>query len=74
MTHPPRFARTLLSLLLWGAQSGWVLDELDDLFELRCRRKGLRSAQRWYWKQVLSFPARLLGAWATRNVEKSDVV
>ncbi len=68
MTHPPRFARTLLSLLLWGAQSGLVLDELDDLFELRCQRKGLRFAQRWYWKQVLSFPARLLGAWSIRAI------
>ena len=63
MTHAPNGARRLLGILLPRTDRAVVLDELDDLFELRAERDGLNTALRWYRGQVWRFPLRL---WANR--------
>jgi putative ABC transport system permease protein len=36
----------------------YLLAELDEVFERRCRLQGPRRASRWYWRQTLAFAAR----------------
>ena len=64
---PPRWAERLMRQSLPVADRCAVLGDLLEEFEDRCRRHGLRPAQRWYVRQVIrSLVANLLNRVETR--------
>lgn len=56
--RPPRFARALLRRSLPANMREHVAADLDELYERRARRDGLRRARGWYRWQALSFALR----------------
>ena len=59
LAPPPRVARVLLATLLPRALRDDVVSNLDDLYTRHARRRGPLGANLWYWRQAISFPARL---------------
>lgn len=55
---PPLLARTLLAALLPPEDRDDILANLADLYAARVARQGRWRAGAWYWRHVLSFPAR----------------
>lgn len=64
--RPPRIPRALLRRLLPRADRKALLGDLDDLYRIRVRERGLSVARRWYWLQVPSFAVRLASARGAR--------
>ena len=52
---PPSLARWLLEHALPADVREAVTGDLDEVFERHCRRYGLPSARRRYWRQTISF-------------------
>ncbi len=52
---PPRVARWLLEYALPTDVRESVTGDLDEVFQRDCRRHGLASARRRYWRQTMSF-------------------
>ncbi|HWC98489.1 MAG TPA: permease prefix domain 2-containing transporter [Candidatus Sulfopaludibacter sp.] len=50
-SHPPRAANWLLGLFFSKDQITPILGDLVEEFSAVVLRKGVRSAQRWYWRQ-----------------------
>ena len=51
----PKLARRLLTHALPPDARGYVIDELDEVFERRCAADGVATARRWYWRETLAF-------------------
>lgn len=71
MSTPPRAARLLLALVLPREDRRFALADLDEEFEARAARDGVRGARRWYVAQVGGSirPAlgRRLNLWSRRG-------
>jgi len=52
---PPPLARWLLEHALPADVRESVTGDLDEVFQRDCRRHGLPSARRRYWRQTMSF-------------------
>jgi predicted permease len=61
-TRPPSLATRILEAVLPADLRDDVCSNLDELYAGRVRRNGHRRADLWYWRQVVSFPLRLLVA------------
>lgn len=60
--RPPRVARALLARLLSPEDRAFVLGDLDEAFEARCRTHGVRAARRWYHRQTVHSVPPLVGS------------
>ncbi len=58
--RPPRIAEVLLATLLTTEDHDSVLEELHELFEIRCVKKGTGPARWWYRRQVAVYASQLL--------------
>ncbi len=58
--RPPRVAEVFLAQLLSIEDRESVLEELHELFEIRCVKKGTRPARWWYRRQVAGYALQLL--------------
>jgi putative ABC transport system permease protein len=56
---PPALARRILRASLPQIDRDDVLANLDQLYEERRTRRGAGHANRWYWRQALTFAVRL---------------
>src|SRR5687767_14189290 len=56
--QPPGLARRLLQRALPIDAREHITNELDEVFQERCRHSGLALARLWYWREVLSFAGR----------------
>jgi predicted permease len=67
LPQPPRFARTLLRLLLHGDDRDAAISDLDEEFDARAHDHGRVAAARWYCAQVLRSMAPVVRRrWAAR--------
>ena len=57
---PPRFAQALLAFMLAGDDRECVTQELDELYQLHCARRGVATARWWYRRQVAVFAVKLM--------------
>ena len=57
--RPPKVARWLLGLTVPARDRDDVVANLDDLYRFRRENCGRVSADAWYWRQALSFSARV---------------
>jgi predicted permease len=62
---PPTLARRILCVSLRQRDRDDVLTNLDQLYEERRTRRGAGHANRWYWRQALTFAIRL--RWSRLN-------
>jgi predicted permease len=56
---PPRVAQWLVSFVLPRAGRDVVLGDLLERFRDRAAQRGVGAARRWYWRQAVSFVARV---------------
>lgn len=65
---PPAIARSILARLIPEVDRDAVLQELDELFQIRCARHGHAAGRRWYRRQVAVFAAHLARHGRARGV------
>lgn len=66
---PPALAERMLCLLVAEEDRAPVLDELRELYEVQCARKGVAEARRWYSRQVFGFAWQLARHGRRRGVK-----
>jgi putative ABC transport system permease protein len=64
---PPRLATWVIARLLPPAEREDTLGDLAERFHRMVARRGAGPASRWYWKQTLTFVARLAGETPSRR-------
>lgn len=69
--QPPRLARALLERRL-DLRLAEVLDDMDDLFEIRVAESGPRKAWAWYWLDALNICVFGIGHEAHRYAQASS--
>lgn len=74
MITPPRTAESFLDALAEGiAFREDLVGDFAEEFAERARRDGKRSAQFWYYRELLRTTPHVLGSWMSR-LKASDAV
>jgi len=68
LVKPPRWLRNLLGRMLPVSDRAHLLEDLDELYALRCERRGAGLAGWWYAVQVVAFATRLGSSAADRGM------
>lgn len=57
--QPPRIAEALLQRLLPWQERNAIVGDMAERYGREARRRGVRRARLWYWRQAIAIPARL---------------
>lgn len=75
MNRPPKIAESLMILFLLRRNLSVVLGDFEEIFCDILESKGKRTAQLWYWFQILkSFPGFVISTWYWSFVMFSNYV